>query len=224
MKVWAVIPAFEAERSVGEVVQQVRPFASQVVVVDDGSSDATAQVAAAAGALVLRHVINRGYGAALLTGSDYALQHGAEAVVHFDADGQFEAADIPKLVAALTPGRPAAALGSRFLGKAIGMSWFRGLTLQVATVFTWLVSGVKLTDAHNGLRALTKEAWQQCEFHQDRMAFSSEVIDEIIRHRIPWVEVPVMVRYTDYSRQSSQQGRLPSLKIVRDIMLGKILH
>ena len=223
MKVFVVIPAFEEALSVGAVVRSVRPYVQGVVVVDDGSNDDTLAVAQAAGAITLRHAVNRGYGAALTTGTAYALSWGAEAVVHFDADGQFDERDIERLVAALQAGRPSAALGSRFLGQAIAMPWFRRLTLKLAIIFTWAVSGVKLTDAHNGLRAFTSQALRLMRWQQDRMAFSSEVIDELVRAQIPWVEVPVTVRYTAYSQQGSKQGRLPALKIVKDLFLGRLI-
>lgn len=223
MKVVVVIPAYQEAKHVGVIVQSVRPFA-QAVVVDDGSTDATAAVAAQAGATVIRHMVNRGYGAALTTGTAYALSHGAEVVVHFDADGQFEAREIPKLVAALKPGAPSVALGSRFKGHVIGIHWLRKFTLKVGILFTWLVSGIKLTDAHNGFRAFTAEALRLMRLHQDRMAYSSEVVDEIARLELPWVEVPVTVRYTTASKEGSKQGKLPALKIVRDLIVGKLMR
>ena len=223
MKVFIVIPAYQESPSVGAVVVGVRPYAEGVVVVDDGSTDGTGEVARAAGALVLRHMVNRGYGAALTTGTAYALAQGAEAVVHFDADGQFEPQDIPSLVSALSAGRPSAALGSRFLGRAVNLPWLRRLTLKLAIIFTWAVSGVRLSDAHNGLRAFTREALALMHWRQDRMAFSSEVIDELVRAKIPWAEVPVTVRYTAYSQQGSKQGKLPALKIVKDLFFGRLV-
>ncbi|MBI5465820.1 MAG: glycosyltransferase family 2 protein [Candidatus Kerfeldbacteria bacterium] len=223
MKVFIIIPAYQESSSVGAVVAGVRSYAESVVVVDDGSTDGTGEAARAAGALVLRHMVNRGYGAALTTGTAYALAQGAEAVVHFDADGQFEPRDIPPLVSALSVGRPSAALGSRFLGRAVNLPWLRRLTLKLAVIFTWAVSGVRLSDAHNGLRAFTREALALMHWRQDRMAFSSEVIDELVRAKIPWTEVPVTVRYTAYSQQGSKQGKLPALKIVKDLFFGRLV-
>ena len=224
MRVAVVIPAYQEAKTIAVVVAQARPLVERVVVVDDGSTDGTANVAAAAGATVVRHLINRGYGAALTTGTAYALAHGAEAVVHFDADGQFEPAEISKLVAALRPGVPSVALGSRFLGQVIGIPLLRRLTLKVAILFTWAVSGLRLTDAHNGFRAFTAPALKLMHFKQDRMAFSSEVVDEIVRLKLPWVEVPVTVRYTTASKQGSKQGKLPILRIVKDLLFGKIVR
>lgn len=224
MKPWVVIPAYHEAPMVGVVVRSVQPYAERVVVVDDGSPDATGSEARGAGATVLTHPINRGYGAALVTGTAYAFQQGAAVVVHFDADGQFEAADIPKLTAAVRLGEPSLALGSRFLGRTENMPFIRQLTLKLAILFTWAVSGIKLTDAHNGFRAITRATWAQMRCRQDLMAFSSEVIDEAARLHITPVEVPVTVRYTAYSRAGSKQGRFPVLKIVRDIFIGRIVR
>lgn len=224
MRVFAIIPAFEAQGSVAQVVLGLKPYVESVVVVDDGSIDATGAEARAAGAIVLRHLVNRGYGAALVTGSEYALQQGALAVVHFDADGQFDAGDVPKLIAALKVGNPSAALGSRFLGRAVNIPILRKVTLKLAILFTWATSGLKLTDTHNGLRAFTAEAWRLMDLKQDRMAVSSEIIQELAEHKIPYQEVPVTVVYTDYSLRSSKQGNLPAAKIVKDLLIGKFLR
>ncbi len=224
MKVAVVIPACQEERNVAKAVAAVRPFAQFTVVVDDGSTDRTAEVAREAGAVVLRHGVNRGYGAALTTGTAYALAQGADVVVHFDADGQFEATEIPTLIAKLTPGAPSAVFGSRFLGTTLGLPTLRRFTLKLAILFTWAVSGIKLTDAHNGFRAFTAEALRSMHLAQDRMAYSSEVVDELVRLHVPLVEVPVTVRYTTESKLGSKQGRLPALKIVKDLLLGKLVR
>jgi len=224
MKLIVVIPAFQEEASIGQVVKELLPLVDQVVVVDDSSTDRTAVVAAAAGATVLHHIINRGYGAALTTGSDYAVTQGADLIAHFDADGQFDPTDLPVLVKTLQNAKAQVALGSRFKGQALNMPWLRRLTLKLAIIFTWLVSGIRLTDAHNGFRLFTQEAWRMMNLRQDRMAFSSEVIDEIKRWRLPWVEVPVTVRYTNYSLKNSKQGSWPALKIVKDLFLGRLIR
>ncbi|HCX39233.1 MAG TPA: glycosyltransferase family 2 protein [Candidatus Veblenbacteria bacterium] len=224
MKVFAIIPALEAVSSVGRVVEGLKNYVAEIVVVDDGSTDDTAQVAQKAGAQVLRHLVNRGYGAALITGSAYALARGAEAIVHFDADGQFTSADLPKLLAALKYGQPSAALGSRFLGTAVNIPVLRKIILKLGIIFTWATTGLKLTDAHNGLRAFTREAWVKFNLKQDRMAISSEIIQEIAEHKIPYMEVPVTVTYTADTLRGSKQGRMPAIKIVRDLFIGKFLR
>src|SRR5205807_7673808 len=128
----------------------------QILVVDDGSDDRTGEIAASAGAIVIRHPINLGQGAALQTGIEVALSAGANVVVTFDADGQHRRDDIWKLIDALADRGVDFALGSRFLGRALGIPATRRWLLRVATLFTRLTTGLDVTDAHNGLRAMTR--------------------------------------------------------------------
>ncbi len=220
--VWIVIPAYHEASSIGDVVAALRETFEHVVVVDDGSRDDTRRRAADAGAVALRHVINRGQGAALQTGITYALRRGAAAVVTFDADGQHRRDDIPRLLAALDEGGCDIALGSRFLGSTEGMPVLRRVTLKLAVLFTRLVSRVRVTDAHNGLRAFTREAASRLRIRMDRMAHASEVIDQIRRSGLSYREVPVHIRYTAYSRAKGQR-LTAAFKIVIDYLLNRLL-
>ena len=195
----------------------------EAVDLDDGSTDETARRAAEAGAVVLRHVINRGQGAALQTGIAWALARGAEYVVTFDADGQHEPGDLPHLLAPLLRGEADFALGSRFLaGRPVEVPRLRRWVLRAGIGFTWLASGMRLTDAHNGLRAFSRRAALALDLRLDRMAHASELIDQIRSSGLGCVEVPVRVRYTDYSR-SKGQGSANALRIAADYLLGRIL-
>ena len=141
---------------IARVVAEVRRAGYRVVVVDDGSKDATAQAARAAGATVIQHPFNLGQGAALQSGIDLALANGAEVIVTFDADGQHGAADISRLADALAEENADFVLGSRFLEASSNIPPLRRLLLKAATVFTRITTGLRLTDAHNGLRAMTR--------------------------------------------------------------------
>ena len=190
---------------IGRVVSELRRAGYLTVVVDDGSADATGQIAAAAGAHLVTHPLNLGQGAALQTGMDYALSRGAEVLVTFDADGQHRVADIRRLVEALARERADFALGSRFLGEAQDLPPLRRLILRAATVFTRLTTGLRLTDSHNGLRALTRRGAAAIRLRQNRMAHASEILAEIARSRLPYVEVPVSIEYTAYSLAKGQR-------------------
>ena len=220
---WVVIPAHEEQTMVARVVEDVRAILPNVLVVDDGSADETASRAARAGATVLRHAINRGQGAALQTGIVAALARGAEIVVTFDADGQHDAGDLPYLVQPIVRGDADFVLGSRFLaGRQSDVPPLRRLVLAAGIAFTWLASGLRLSDTHNGLRAFSRRAAEQLDLRLDRMAHASELIDQMRRSRLPFVEVPVRVRYTDYSRRKGQ-GSANALRIVADYLLGRLL-
>src|SRR3989338_3820931 len=153
MKRVIVIPAYNEHATIAAVVLSVRPY-GDVIVVDDGSHDATAFEANRAGALVVRHLVNRGQGAALHTGTCKSVTLGADVVVHFDADGQHDAADIPALAAPIVAGFADIVFGSRFLGNAVAMPRSRKALLKGATYLTRWATGLAVTDAHNGMRAL----------------------------------------------------------------------
>lgn len=204
MSVWVVIAAYNEARVIARVVGEVVRRGYRVVVVDDGSSDGTAERASAA-SVVVRHPINLGQGAALQTGIDCALQQGAEVIVTFDADGQHRAADIEPLVAALREARADFALGSRFLGQTIALPPARRLLLRAATLFTQLTTGLHLTDTHNGLRGMTRRGASLIRLRQNRMAHASEILEQIAASGLPYVEVPVQIEYTAYSLAKGQR-------------------
>jgi glycosyltransferase involved in cell wall biosynthesis len=191
-----------------------------VVVIDDGSSDETATVARKAGAIVLRHTLNRGQGAALQTGIDYALQRGAEVIVTFDSDGQHQVEDVEALLAPVLEGRCDVALGSRFLSGESRVPLMRKFTLKLGILFTRLVSGIRVTDTHNGLRAFSREAATKIQIRQDRMAHASEILDEIAQLRLRYLEVPTRILYTDYARSKGQRSSA-AFRIVWDFLIGK---
>jgi polyprenyl-phospho-N-acetylgalactosaminyl synthase len=218
--VFFVIPAYNEAGSVGRVVEQVRGRYPNVVVVDDGSSDETASVATRAGAVTVRHLINRGQGATLKTGIEYALSCGAEVIVTFDSDGQHQLEDVEMLIAPVQEGRCDVALGSRFLRGDSQVPFVRRLTLKLGVVFTRMVSGIRVTDTHNGLRALSRQAAQRIRIRQDRMAHASEILDEIARLKLRYLEVPTHILYTDYARQKGQRSSA-AFRIVWDFLIGK---
>lgn len=202
---YVVIAAFNEAPVIRSVVGEVAARGYSVVVVDDGSRDDTAASARVPGVVVLRHAINRGQGAALQTGIEYAVRRGARALVTFDADGQHSIEDIPELVAALATHD--IALGSRFLGKhVIGASRRRLWLLRTATTLSNRMSGMTLTDAHCGLRAFRASAAPALRITQDRMAHASELLRKIRTSGLRVVEVPVTVKYTAHSMRKGQGG------------------
>lgn len=216
-----VIAAFNEQEAIGGVVAGLRQSNVDVVVVDDGSKDQTAARASEAGAIVIRHPINLGQGAALQTGIDFGLRHHYAFFVTFDADGQHDPADIPILKKMQSDTGTDFVLGSRFLGRTVGMTGARRLLLRAAVAFTRLTSGVKLTDAHNGFRLMTRKGALAIDLKQNRMAHASEFVDQIAASGLKYTECPVTIRYTDYSRAKGQSA-FNSLNIVIDLLLLRL--
>ncbi len=204
MSVFIVIPAYNEEKAIGQTVTEVKKFYQNVVVVDDGSGDKTSEAAEMAGATVLRHIINRGQGAAFRTGINYAVSRGADIVVTYDADGQFEAAEIVKMCEPLADGSCDIVLGSRFLSQN-KIPFIKNIVLIPAIFFTRALSGLNLSDTHNGFRAMSREAAEKINIRQDRMAHSSEIIHEIARLKLNSKEIPITVKYTEYSKKKGQK-------------------
>jgi len=225
----AVIPAFNEEKRVALAVQDALSTCGAVVVVDDCSTDRTSQAAYAAGAYVLRHVINRGQGAALQTASDFAVRNlGADIVVHFDADGQMTAADIPHMIEPILKDEADIVLGSRSMGKEVeNMPTSRRLVHVGARLFTLIMSGMRLTDTHNGFRALSKDSAKKLRISLDRMAHASEILDLIAARRLRVVERPVTIRYTEETLEKSLQIQGGSIartvRIVKDLIKKRLI-
>ncbi|HEV3090255.1 MAG TPA: glycosyltransferase family 2 protein [Candidatus Cybelea sp.] len=220
--VWIVVPAYNEAKSIVAVVTGLRRAGyGNVCVVNDGSADQTAALALRAGAHVVEHIINLGQGAALQTGIDYALAHGAQYICTFDADGQHGTASLGDLLAALARSNADVALGSRFLNDASNVPLLRRLLLRAALAFTRMHAHLKVTDTHNGLRALTRRAAQEFRIEQPQMAHASEILQKIGAAKLAYVEVPVRIDYTAYSRKKGQSG-FDSVKILLDLLYRSI--
>ncbi len=221
MRTVALIPAYNEETRIAAAVRDACRFVGAVVVVDDCSRDNTGEAARAAGAVVLRHAINRGQGAALQTGSEYALSRlGADVIVHFDADGQMRGEEIPTMVEPILLGEADVVLGSRFLGKKANFPTARLLSNRLACLFTILLSGIRLTDTHNGFRALSRHAAEQTTITLDRMAHASQILDLIKVRGLRYIERPVTITYSAETLAKSPSS-LRAFAIVRDIFTDK---
>lgn len=216
----AIIPAYNEEKYITSVVKGVLPHVDRVVVVDDGSTDATANEARFAGAVVLRHALNRGQGAALETGHEYARSVGAEYVLHFDADAQMSPDDIMPAFEAMRTAGADVVFGSRFLGGNItSIPWFKkNILLPLARIVSRIFGAPALTDAHNGFRILNRRALERIRITHDRMAHATEIPAIAARAELRSIEHPVRVEYREYG-----QSAFDGFDVVKDLMMGKIL-
>jgi polyprenyl-phospho-N-acetylgalactosaminyl synthase len=216
-QVWVVIAAYNEQPRLGETLRR------NVAVVDDGSRDATYQVAMDAGVWVLRHLVNLGQGAALQTGISFALERGADVIVTFDADGQHDPAEIETMTAPVIRGDVDLAIGSRFLGAAENIPFARKMVLKGGVLFTRVFSNIKVTDTHNGFRAFSRAAAGKMKITQNRMAHASEILDRIREHDLRFVEVPCTIRYSAETMAKGQSS-WNAVKIVLQLFLGRLVR
>jgi glycosyltransferase involved in cell wall biosynthesis len=208
--VWLVVPLYNEAAVIAEVVRDARTTFPNVVCVDDGSTDESADRAEGAGATVVRHPVNLGQGAALQTGFTYALADpGMRYVVTYDADGQHQIHDVEVMVDRIRRGDVRVVFGSRFLDERTDASALKKLVLRTAVAYTNATTGTRLTDAHNGLRVLDREVVARLDITQNRMAHASEIVAQIgsMRfegERVTYAEEPVHILYTDYSKAKGQ--------------------
>lgn len=218
---WIIIPLYNEEQMIARVVSEVKQTFTNVVCIDDGSTDGSVNAAEKAGALVIRHPMNLGQGAALQTGFDYVLSRTpARYVATFDADGQHQVSDVVAMRKAALDSDLAIVFGSRFLeGTPTDIPRLRRLVLRLAALFMRMTTGATLTDAHNGLRLLRRDALGYVKLRHNRMAHASEIVEQLISSGLTWQERPVHITYTDYSR-SKGQSSLNSVNILVELLLG----
>ncbi len=230
MRIAIIIPAYNEAGNINNVLLDIKSIVQdlvtggdkvEIIVIDDGSYDKTAQLAKEIGVTILRHCVNRGQGAALMTGTQYCLLTNADIIVHFDADGQHDPKDILVLIKELLTNKYDIILGSRFLGRAINIPFLKLIVLKCGVVFTRIFSGIKITDPQNGLRVLTKNAASLIRLTQDKMAHASELLDEIKRNNLKFKEIGVTVRYTPYSLKKGQSV-FNAINIVLNLISSKI--
>lgn len=219
---FVVVPAYNEASAIREVVQGLASAFANIVVVDDGSSDGTGSVVLDLPVVVLSHLVNLGQGAALQTGIAYAVARGADCVVTFDADGQHRVEDAAAAVRMLREGGCDAVFGSRFLGPGSNVPPARKAILKTAVALANLVSGMRMTDAHNGLRALSRKAASCLDLTQSGMAHASEIVGQLRQHGMSIRELPVQIRYTEYSMRKGQSS-LNSINILLDLVIGRFL-
>ena len=218
LKIACVIPAWNEEKNIVQVIKNVRPFVDKIIVVDDASKDATSRLAKEAGADVIRHPINRGQGAALQTGNDYALNLGADIIVHFDGDNQFLAEEIKDMIAPILKNEADIVFGSRFLGKKTNLPLFKRLLIYpLAQAFTRLILGIKLSDPQNGFRAMTRQTAEKIRIMNREMAHNSEIQAKAFSYKLKVAEVPITVIYHHFGQKLSG-----GFKIIKDLFIYKL--
>ena len=202
---WLVVPLYNEAQVVREVITQARQTFPYVVVVDDGSKDT---------------LDNQTDGSALQTGIDYVLTRtSARYLVTFDADGQHSPVDAAAMVTRAQAEDLGFVLGSRFLGGPAQVGWLKRLVLRTAARVASRTSGMRLSDAHNGLRVLRRDAAGMLDLTQNRMAHASQIVRQLGDTGLPWSEHAVHIAYTEYSKAKGQ-SLWNSVNILVDLLFS----
>lgn len=195
VKVVAAIPSYNNEGAIGEVVSRARKYVDEVIVVNDGSLNGTAERAKESGAIVVNHAINKGYGEAIKSCFEVAKANAADILVILDGDGQHEPDDIPKVIASILKGEADLVVGSRFISKGCSMPKYREFGIKVITFLWNFGSKVKVSDSQSGFRAYAKNMLQNLSLTERGMAVSIEILEQARRYGAVIKEVPISCRY-----------------------------
>jgi glycosyltransferase involved in cell wall biosynthesis len=193
--VWVIIPACNEEKRLPDVLQRLQSITRNYIVVDDGSTDKTKEIAEKNGAIVLKHIINMGKGAALKTGCDYAYSRGAKIILVMDADGQHKPEDIPRMVNTLVQNKLDIVFGGRKPNKNMpgvfklgnsGLSWL-----------TNILYNVKIKDTQSGFRGFTSKSYKKIRWTSNDYAMESEMIANVGKKHLKYKEIPIQTIYLD---------------------------
>ena len=223
--VFIVIPVFNEAQVVGKVIDEIHQSGyHNVIVVDDGSKDDTYAIANSyRNVICLRQRVNRGKGAATKTGIMAAIQLGARIIVTMDGDGQHAPEDLSSLVEPIRERNYDVVLGSRMMNTK-GMPFMKVIANRIGNIITWLFYGILVTDSQSGLRAYSQYAAKIIDTKADKYEYDSKVIREINNNRLSFKEVPITVRYTEYSMSKSQkQGFINGLKTLGRMIWDKFV-
>lgn len=212
-RVCVVVPAYNEATVIGEVVKSAREvflkskkaYDIDIVVVNDGSKDETANEAKKGGAIVINHILNSGAGSATLTGLAYARQHNYDIAATMDADGQHAPDDVLEGIKSIDQGNADLLIGSRLIDSR-GMSKIKVLGNKGLSLFTYLLFGINVTDSQSGLRIFSKRAIDGLQWKSTGYEFCSEMIWRAKQARMSVSEYPIKAIYTDYSRAKGQNN------------------
>ena len=221
MKTVAIIPAFNEEKTIGEVVSKSKKYADEIIVIDDGSRDKTSKIAKESGARVYRHLINRGLGGALSTGIKVALLSGADIILTLDADGQHDTEEIPQIIKPIIDGEADFVIGSRFLTPQ-PMPLFRRLGIPFFNIVAFILFGIRGTDTLCGMRAFNKKMAQVLEIQSNGMEAVLEMLKKAQINKFIVKEVPIKAIYTQYSLSKGLRF-LPGIKFLMKLFTSKII-
>ena len=197
LKTMAAIPCFNTEHSITQVIEKTKGYVDEVIVVNDGSRDRTAEVAAAAGAKVINHTNNQGYGAAIKSCLVAFQDSDADVLVTIDGDGQHDPVEIPLLIKPILDMQADMVIGSRFVNDQLKMPHYRKLGISIITSLWNFGSKIKITDSQSGFRAYNKRVVNDLKLKENGMSLSIEILEKIRKKNPVILEVPITCSYKD---------------------------
>ena len=222
--IFVIVPGYNEAAVIRQTVEKLLKKKYSVIVVDDASADNTRAVLLGLPVYYIRHASNLGQGAAIRTGIELALKKNAAFLVTFDADGQHDVDDIEKMIELLRKENTDIVFGSRFLqGAATNVPASRKAVLKIARFINYLASGILLTDANNGLRAMTRDAALKMKITENRSSHNAQVQNLVHTHKLKYAECPVNISYSDYSKGKGLRN-ISSIRILYDLILYKIFR
>lgn len=191
----AIVPAYNEEIAIGSIVVVTRQFVDTVIVVDDGSSDSTAFIAKAAGAVVISHPHNKGKGTALMTGFAKARELDPAAVIMLDGDGQHNPSEIDNLIKPILEGKADLVIGSRALNNGNKIPYYRKIGQKILNIATKMSTGYDSTDSQSGFRAISRKALNYLDFKSEEYNIESDMIAQFLQEGLVITEIPIIVSY-----------------------------
>ncbi len=216
-----IVPAYNEDKIISDVLIQLKRYFPHIICVDDGSDDDTHSRAGETGVTVLKHSLNLGAGAALETGIRYGLGMNYEYFITFDGDGQHDPSDALKMLGSLQLEDVDIVMGSRFLESSTRVPSIRKMILKLGVIISRILHRIKISDVHNGLRVMNRRAANCLRFEHIDMAHASEIYDIVKDNNLKFIEHPVTLVYTSYSRAKGQPTS-NSLNILTDLLLNYI--
>lgn len=210
-KLVLILPAFNEAQVIGQVLKNIKktakilPVKTEIVVINDGSTDNTARIAQKQKVKVLTHKINRGLGASLSTGLEYARLTDSDYAITMDSDGQHDSQDINNIFKALLSSKADVVIGSRMINPDNPMPFFRKTFNFLSNLITKILFGIYSTDSLSGFRGFSKKAINKIHLKTERMEASNELFSQIKKHQLKYFEVSIKVIYTDYSIKKGQK-------------------
>lgn len=218
-KIFIIIPAWNEEKNISSVLDELTKQYKNIVIIDDASADKTSEIVKKYPVILLKHIINRNQGASLQTGNDYALKNGADIIVHFDADGQFLVNEIKDLIDPVINEGYDIVFGSRFMDKESEIPWAKkNIIFPLARIVNKIMFGIKTTDPQSGFRAMTRNTAEKIQIEHDRKAHCSEILHKAFKYKLKVKEVPMTVIYNRFGQNFSG-----GITILKDLIIKKIL-